>query len=156
MLNYAVCFVYYFLTVRRTASPDTAKNAVKAETGYLLSPVFGECGIFGLDGRVYLFENDVSKGDVSLLSSVVSTVVSENTSDSSSSTFNNSNLLPDVRNKTIEEAKALLKDSGFKVKITGDEDEATTLIVDQVPKPGVTLLEGSTIYLYTSNNNVRR
>ena len=82
-------------------------------------------------------------------------VVSENTSDSSSSTFNNSNLLPDVRNKTIEEAKALLKDSGFKVKITGDEDEATTLIVDQVPKPGVTLLEGSTIYLYTSNNNVR-
>ena len=80
MLNYAVCFVYYFLTVRRTASPDTAKNAVKAETGYLLSPVFGECGIFVLDGRVYLFENDVSKGDVSLLSSVVSTVVSENTS----------------------------------------------------------------------------
>ena len=64
-------------------------------------------------------------------------------------------MLPDVRNKTIEEAKALLKDSGFKVKITGDEDEATTLIVDQVPKPGVTLLEGSTIYLYTSNNNVR-
>mgnify|MGYP001773951772 CR=1 FL=1 len=80
MLNYAVCFVYYFLTVRRTTSPDTAKNAVKAETGYLLSPVFGECGIFGLDGRVYRFENNVSKGDVSLLSSVVSTVVSENTS----------------------------------------------------------------------------
>ena len=82
-------------------------------------------------------------------------VASENTSDSSSTTSNNSSLLPDVRNKTIEEAKALLKDSGFNVKITGDEDEATTLIVDQVPKPGVTLLEDSTIYLYTSNNNVR-
>ena len=82
-------------------------------------------------------------------------VVSENTSDSNSSNSSKSNLLPDVRNKTIEEAKALLKDSGFKVRITGDEDEKTTLIVDQVPKPGVTLLEDSVIYLYTSNNNVR-
>ena len=85
-------------------------------------------------------------------------VASDNTSSSttsSSSTSNKTSILPDVRNKTIEEAKSLLKDSGFKVKITGDEDEATTLIVDQVPKPGVTLLENSTIYLYTSNNNVR-
>lgn len=82
-------------------------------------------------------------------------VVSENTSDSSSTNSSKSNLLPDVRNKTIEQAKSLLKDSGFKVKITGDEDEQSTLIVDQVPKPGVTLLEDSTIYLYTSNNNVR-
>lgn len=82
-------------------------------------------------------------------------VVSENTANSSSSNSSKSNLLPDVRNKTIEEAKALLKDSGFKVRITGDEDEKTTLIVDQVPKPGVTLLEDSVIYLYTSNNNVR-
>ena len=82
-------------------------------------------------------------------------VVSENTANSSSSNSSKSNLLPDVRNKTIEEAKALLKDSGFKVRITGDEEEKTTLIVDQVPKPGVTLLEDSVIYLYTSNNNVR-
>lgn len=74
---------------------------------------------------------------------------------SSSNSLGKSSILPDVRNKTIEEAKSLLKSSGFKVKITGDEDETTTLIVDQVPKPGVTLLENSTIYLYTPNNNVR-
>ncbi|MDO5556217.1 MAG: penicillin-binding transpeptidase domain-containing protein [Clostridia bacterium] len=66
-----------------------------------------------------------------------------------------SSILPDVRNKTIEEAKALLKASGFKVNISGNEDESTTLVTDQVPKPGVTLLEDSTIYLYTSNNNER-
>ena len=82
-------------------------------------------------------------------------VVSENTSDINSSVKNKSNLLPDVRNKTIREAKELLKNSGFKVKITGEEDENSTLIIDQVPKPGVTLLEGAVIYLFTSNNNVR-
>lgn len=81
-------------------------------------------------------------------------VVSENSSDSTVSTTTTS-ILPDVRNKTISEAKSLLKDADFNVKITGNEDENSTLIIDQVPKPGVTLLEDSTIYLYTSNNNVR-
>lgn len=80
---------------------------------------------------------------------------SENSIDSGSSNSNKTNILPDVRNKTISEAKKLLKESGFNVKITGDEDENSTLIVDQVPKPGVSLLEDSTIYLYTDNNNVR-
>jgi len=84
-------------------------------------------------------------------------VASNNTSDvsSNSNATTKSAILPDVTNKTIVEAKTLLKDSGFNVKITGDEDENVTLIVDQMPKPGVTLLEDSTVYLYTANNNVR-
>lgn len=83
-------------------------------------------------------------------------VASNNDSTSETTTTStNTSILPDVRNKTISEAKTLLKDSGFSIKITGDEDENSTLVIDQVPKPGVTLLEGSTIYLYTSNNNVR-
>ena len=84
-------------------------------------------------------------------------VASNNSSNTNSATnaSTKTSILPDVRNKTISEARTLLKDSGFTVKITGDEDENSTLIVDQVPKPGVTLLEDSTIYLYTSNNNVR-
>ena len=82
-------------------------------------------------------------------------VASDSSSNSSSTTKAKSVTLPDVRNKTIEEAKSILKQSGFKIKITGDEDESTTLITDQVPKPGVSLLENSNIYLYTSNNNVR-
>ena len=83
-------------------------------------------------------------------------VASDNSASSTSNTNSTeTSLLPDVTNKTIGEAKKLLKNSGFKVKITGDEDESKTLIVDQVPKPGVKLLKNSTIYLYTSNNNVR-
>lgn len=83
-------------------------------------------------------------------------VASDNTSSSDTTTSSaKSVIVPDVRNKTIEEAKSLLKNSGFNVKVTGNEDEATTLIVDQVPKPGVKLLEDSNIYLYTANNNVR-
>lgn len=82
-------------------------------------------------------------------------VASENTSSSPVTTKNTSSILPDVRNKTIKDAKDILKNAGFYIKITGDEDEDTTLVIDQVPKPGVTLLEDSTIYLFTSNNNIR-
>lgn len=84
--------------------------------------------------------------------------VASNTTSDISEESNNSiktTILPDVTNKTISEAKEILKNSGFNVKITGDEDENSTLIIDQMPKPGVSLLEDSTIYLYTSNNNVR-
>jgi len=83
-------------------------------------------------------------------------VASDNTSsDSSQNNTISTSLLPDVRNKTISEAKQLLKDYGFNVKIKGDEDENTTLVIDQVPKSGIALLKNSTVYLYTSNNNVR-
>ncbi len=84
-------------------------------------------------------------------------VASNTTSDNTSETDNSTKpaILPDVTNKTISEAKTLLEDSGFNVKITGDEDENVALVIDQMPKPGVSLLEDSTIYLYTSNNNVR-
>lgn len=83
-------------------------------------------------------------------------VASDNSSNNSSDNTNiSSSLLPDVRNKTIAEAKQLLKDYGFNVKITGDENENTTLVIDQIPKPGVTLLKNSLVYIYTSNNNMR-
>lgn len=81
-------------------------------------------------------------------------IASDNTSPTTIS-VTNSSILPDVRNQTILKAKELLDNLGFKVKITGNEDESKTLILDQVPKPGFTLTEGSTIYLYTSNNNIR-
>ena len=81
--------------------------------------------------------------------------VASDNSASSTNTSLKTITLPDVRNKNIEEAKSILKNAGFNIKISGNEDETTTLIVDQVPKPGVTLLEDSNIYLYTSNNNIR-
>lgn len=65
------------------------------------------------------------------------------------------NILPDVRNKTISEAKILLKESKFNVEITtSDEDENTTIIIDQMPKPGVNLIKNnSTVYLYTEKSS---
>ena len=81
-------------------------------------------------------------------------VVSENT-DPAVSTNYALKTLPDIRNKTISDARALLKESGFSISISGNEDEDTTLVTDQVPKPGVKLIENSKIYLYTNNNNAR-
>ena len=83
-------------------------------------------------------------------------VISENNSYSNPSADTYPTItVPDIRNKTISDAKSILKEAGFNVKISGDEDEDTTLIIDQVPKPGVRLINNSTVYLYTSNNNTR-
>lgn len=82
-------------------------------------------------------------------------IISDNSENSTETSNLKTTIIPDLRNKNIKEAKLMLKDSKLDFRITGEEDENTTLILDQVPKPGVTLLENSIIYLYTSNNNIR-
>ena len=78
-------------------------------------------------------------------------------SDTSSNTRNasvSSNtpiILPDVRNKTITEAKNAL--SNFDVHVPESEDANTTLVTEQLPKPGAYLLKNADIFLYTENNN---
>mgnify|MGYP001623257741 CR=1 FL=1 len=66
------------------------------------------------------------------------------------SSSNNSNLItvPDVRNKTITEAEKILKAAGFTTKITTSNDKNSTTVIDQVPKPGVSLSKNSIIMLY--------
>ena len=73
------------------------------------------------------------------------------TTDSESS----SSILPDVRNKTVAEAKKKLKAMGFRVSVSNDISSEDILVTDQVPKPGVYLKNNSIIYLYTSENNAR-
>ena len=82
-------------------------------------------------------------------------VVSENNSSETYSSSYTTYTLPDVRNRSILDAKEILKEAGFHVKTYGNEDESTTLVIDQVPKTGVKLIENSSIYLYSSNNNSR-
>ncbi|NLC87977.1 MAG: PASTA domain-containing protein [Clostridiaceae bacterium] len=61
--------------------------------------------------------------------------------------------LPDVRNKTIAEAKKIIESSGFSCRISGSD---TSLIVtDQVPKPGASLITGASVNLYSSGNETR-
>ena len=60
--------------------------------------------------------------------------------------------MPDVRNKTIAQAKKILEDSGFKCDTTSDDD---SIVSEQVPKPGTDLLKGAVVKLYTSKNSDR-
>lgn len=63
--------------------------------------------------------------------------------------------VPDVKNLTVAEARQQLGNLGFNVICNSELDPNTTLVVDQVPKYGVRLDQGSIICLYTSNEDVR-
>ena len=74
------------------------------------------------------------------------------------STFESTNLvettaLPDVRNKTIAEAKKVIEGAGFNCIISGEDTSA--LVTDQVPKPGTALISGASVNLYSSGNEAR-
>lgn len=60
--------------------------------------------------------------------------------------------LPDVRNKTIAEAKKIIEDYGFTCQYSGD---SSAIVSDQVPKPGTSLLSGAIIKLYEEGNDAR-
>lgn len=61
--------------------------------------------------------------------------------------------VPDVRNKTVAEAKKALESIGFTAIVSGND---TSLIVtDQVPKPGTSLIKGATVNIYSSGNEAR-
>ncbi|MBR0351219.1 MAG: PASTA domain-containing protein [Clostridia bacterium] len=60
-------------------------------------------------------------------------------------------MLPDVRNKTIAEAKNVLEEAGFDVEVVTGADINTELVKDQNPKPGTSLIDGAKIYIYGSD-----
>ena len=68
------------------------------------------------------------------------------------STDSQAKTLMDVRNKTVAEAKKILEEAGFTCSTTAD---STSLVSDQVPKPGTSLLTGSIIKLYETGNDAR-
>ncbi len=72
---------------------------------------------------------------------------------SNTNTQNTQNLItvPEIRNKTISEAKKVLEQAGFTVKVSTTGDENTELVTNQTPKPGIALSKGSIIYIYDKN-----
>ena len=63
-------------------------------------------------------------------------------------------IVPNVQGKTYTEAKTILKNAGFRCNLQGN---ANGKILNQIPKYGASLIENSTIQLYTvetSSNNV--
>lgn len=60
--------------------------------------------------------------------------------------------LPDVTNKTVGKAKKILEEAGFTVSTNGANED---VITEQVPKKGTSLIEGSVIKLYTSDDETK-
>ena len=60
-----------------------------------------------------------------------------------------------VTGQTVASAREKLEANGFEVIVPSGVDESTTIVTDQMPKAGSYLENGSTIYLYTSENDVR-
>lgn len=77
-------------------------------------------------------------------------------SDTTEENNNSENLItvPDVRNKTLTEAKKVLTDAGFDCEIISSGDENSTLVADQNPKPGAKLATNSIIMLYGEGDTV--
>ena len=57
-------------------------------------------------------------------------------------------ILPDVTSKTLTEAKSILQAAGFNV-VLRTSSEASTTVVSQTPKSGISLQSGATVFLYT-------
>lgn len=60
--------------------------------------------------------------------------------------------LPDVKNKTVAEAKQILETAGFTCDFSCSTD---SIVTEQVPKPGVALIRGAIIKLYTAENTAK-
>lgn len=55
--------------------------------------------------------------------------------------------VPEVRGMSVEQAKNAITDAGFKVRVSSNSENDE--IVDQLPKPGASVILGSTIIIYT-------
>lgn len=73
-------------------------------------------------------------------------------SDGSNNTSNDTITLPNVKNKTVAEAKKIIEKAGFNCKISGDSSD---LVTEQMPREGTELLENATVLLYTEGNDTR-
>lgn len=145
-----------------TSEPDTtSKDAMYVASFVGISPVQNPEVV----ALVTLYDPKGENGHQggTIAAPVVSQILSEvlpylgiPSDDLSSEGDNNSittTTLPDVRNKTIAEAKKIIEDAGFVCKISSAD---TSLIVtDQVPKPGTALISGASVNLYSTGNEAR-
>lgn len=63
--------------------------------------------------------------------------------------------VPNVASKTVVSAKQILEEYGFHVNFNITESENTSVVTDQMPKPGTPLEKGADVYLYTAENGTR-
>lgn len=80
-------------------------------------------------------------------------------SDEDSQTTDNSSAnikVPDLKGKTVADAKALLDSLNLSFKFNITEDVSSAIITDQVPKAGVLLSKDSVVMLYTNENQGKK
>ena len=78
------------------------------------------------------------------------------TSDDAKINSNDSSVsVPNVVNKTVTEAEKILKNAGFNVIISSDDNKNSTLVTMQVPSARTILLKDSTVVLYSEDNTTR-
>ena len=81
-------------------------------------------------------------------------VPSDNTNDSTEDY--NLITLPNVKDKTVAEAEKVLNNAGFdNVNLVCSGDKNTSLVAEQVPKPGAQLQDSATIMVYSTDDTTR-
>lgn len=64
--------------------------------------------------------------------------------------------VPDIRGKTVEEAKKVLKDKGLEWKIEGDNKGNSTIVKKQTPKAGASIAKSSVVIVYTDTPDAEK
>lgn len=64
-------------------------------------------------------------------------------------------IIPNVKNKTVNEAKKILQEKGFNPVVKSINNPNETKIIEQIPQSNLKLERGSKIYLYTEENENR-
>ena len=112
---------------------------------------------------LYDVENPSAQGGIiagPIVSSILSEVlpylgIASDSVDTVSMSQASSVTIPDIRNKTVTEAQKILSNLGLNVSVSVSGDKNSVLVKDQVPAPGITLSNDSTILLYTEENDTR-
>ena len=107
--------------------------------------------LYGLSSSQNHYGGQIAAPVVSQVLSEVLPYLGIPSDDSSQNATTSSTItLPDLRNKTISEAKQLLEDLGLKAMSSASSDE---VITSQNPKAGVSLSKNGIVKLYTSEHS---
>ena len=107
--------------------------------------------LYGPQGKVH-GGSVLAAPAVSLILSEVLPYLGIPTDTTVNNTQTNATNLPNVKNKTVAEAKKIIEKAGFTCKISGKADE---IVTEQMPREGTMLLPEATVLLYTEGKDTR-
>lgn len=111
--------------------------------------------VYGLTGKNYQGGQVAGPVAAQILSEVLPLMGVTSDGTEKNLEVENNVAVSNVTGKTVAEAKRILEQTGFNVRINCEGDENTTIVADQVPKSGISLTNGSIVCLYADDNDVR-